>query len=157
MSELKRYTQVCFSAGEDGATAHGFVSRIRSLMGLALPRWVAASDVDAAGPVRAEVYVATKISKVFQSDEYLDKLSQAEQIVWANLFFSADEERARSITGTEDYTQSLMKADFLARVVDAEAYCFYGPSHVLDDRFEERQSSAIEVIRGELSELEFPE
>ena len=157
MNGPKRYTQVCVFAGEDGATGCGFVSAIRSVMGLALPGWVAASDVDPAGPVRAEVYVSSKSCKVFASGEYLEKLSQARQIVWASLFFCVSEDRARRVTASEDYTQSLAKAEILARVVDAEAYYFYGLADVLDNRFGGYPDAEVVVARGELWELEFPE
>lgn len=157
MSEVKRYTQVCLPSAEDGATGRGFVATIRAVMGGTLPRWLAASDVDLAGPSRAELSVASRTSKVVRSDEYLDALSQAEQIVWANLFFCADESTARSISAVEDYVRSLAKAEFLARVVDADTYCFYGPSVVLDGRIGGLVDTNTDVIRGGLSELDFPE
>jgi hypothetical protein len=61
---------------------------------------------------------------------------------------------ARSISGDEDYTTALSKADILARVVDAGYYYFYAPSgaRMIVDAF-----PGVEVTRGPLEGLEFPE
>lgn len=154
-STQSQYTQVCLPADSDGATGARFVALIRDIFGSALPPWVSVSDADISGEVRPHAFVDSKRATVFPSEQYLDLLVQAEQIVWINLYFCTNRAAAESISGSEDYTASLSKADALVRVVDAGHYYFYALSdteRVLTDALRDA-----EVKQGPLDGLEFPE
>lgn len=149
------YTQACLPAGHEGATGPRLVALIRRVFGAALPTWVSVSDADISGDVRTSAFVGSTDARTFASAAYLELLERAEQVVWITLFFCTSADAAKSISGTEDYSTALAKADALVRVVDAGHYYVYLPwdgTAAIAPALERA-----ELKRGAVDLLDFPE
>lgn len=149
----KRYMQICIEAKE-GADGQGLISIVeRASIALATD-WALLSDVDLVGTARQYLLTKGHEVRVMTVSSLLKLLKEAEQVVWATIFFCHSKEAAETITGAEDFVSALEKSQGLVRVVDATYYYIYGSVK----NFENLSVTFIgEQKEGFAEDLDFPE
>ena len=150
------YTQICIPAGKHGANGEELFDLLSPLIEHFSTSFVVASDTDAVGPTRTKILTKTGELKIESSHLYLRDLKQCTQVVWTTLFFCSDNQNPEYLEADEDYTESLPKAAFLARVVDAGYYYLYFPTETAP-QFDTASFPGIEYKTGYLNDLDFPE
>jgi hypothetical protein len=139
---------------ENGCDGPGLRGLLRQLAVVFPVAFVSLSDVDLIGDARSALLTPVDRVRTLPLEDFCSLLGKSSQIVWANVFLCQTQGQSESLLPTEDYTDSLLKAEALVRVVDAGSYYVYGPAKPM--RILHHQIGGDASLRT-LSELSFPE
>lgn len=141
-------------AAPNGCDGPGLIRVLQNVARLVPAKFVSLSDLDVIGVSRTELVVSSGETRLMEFGALIELLSNCSQVVWANVFLCRTRAQADSILATEDYTRSLLKADALVRVVDADSYHICGRAEKVAFLESELGGTA---FRRRLEELQFPE